>query len=252
MERNMIRINALTLVLAAFGSSVAAAQAPAQLPMQGFLTDAGGTAIDQEVTIVFSVYDADTGGTALFAETQTVMVENGFFSADIGAVQPLDLALFRDNGTTFLGIQVGADPEMTPRMQLGSVPYAAVAEYANQVDPTRVQTRVAGTCPAGQAIQTINQDGSVTCQTAGATGAFDLMLVTTSMSIGAGSEMFSVEAACPAGRQIFTGSCHPGGVTTNVIINQYPNLDANAWRCGFRNTGGAASTVYTYAVCRLM
>jgi hypothetical protein len=116
------------------GSGIATAQtAPGQLPMQGFLTDAAGAPVDQELTMVFSLYTTDTGGAALYTETQTVRVESGFFSAEVGSVTPLDLALFRDNGTVFVGIQAGADPEMSPRIQLGSVPYAAFAQFAAAV-----------------------------------------------------------------------------------------------------------------------
>lgn len=132
----------------ALGGVAAAQTAPAQLPMQGFLTDAAGAPIDQELTMVFSLYTTDTGGAALYTETQTVMVQDGYFNADVGAVMPLDLATFRDNGTVFVGIQVGADPEMSPRIQLGSVAYAAFAQFAAAVaGPTggsAGQTDIAG------------------------------------------------------------------------------------------------------------
>lgn len=124
---------ALVIVSMGFAGVAAGQTAPAQLPMQGFLTDAGGAAIDQELTMVFSLYTTDTGGAALYTETQTVMVQDGYFNADVGSVMPLDLALFRDNGTVFVGIQVGADPEMSPRIQLGSVAYAAFAQFAAAV-----------------------------------------------------------------------------------------------------------------------
>jgi hypothetical protein len=127
------RISAFTFVLCAvaLGASIAAAQtAPAQLPMQGFLTDTAGEPVDRETTMVFALYTADTGGAPIYSETQTVTVEAGYFTAEIGGATALDLGLFRDNGTVFVGIQVGADPEMTPRLPLGSVPYAAFAQNA--------------------------------------------------------------------------------------------------------------------------
>jgi hypothetical protein len=40
----------------------------------------------------------------------------------------LQYILFAGDDSLWLGIAVGADAEMTPRVQLGSVPYAVVAQ----------------------------------------------------------------------------------------------------------------------------
>jgi hypothetical protein len=119
--------NILLVVVAA--PSVAAAQAPALMPVQGFLTQTSGTPVTGETSITFALYAEEAGGTPLFTETQTVLVEEGYFTAYVGDVATLDLATFRDNGTVYLGIQVGGDPEMSPRLQLATVPFAAVAQH---------------------------------------------------------------------------------------------------------------------------
>lgn len=92
---------------------------------QGFLTDSGGTPVNGAVDIAFRLYSVDSGGTALWTETQTgVPVGDGLFSVLLGSVQPLSQSLFEQNATLWLGIAVGADQEMTPREQLSSAPFA--------------------------------------------------------------------------------------------------------------------------------
>lgn len=109
--------------------ATALAQAPASLPVQGFLTDVDGTPLSGPQTMTFSIYSGEFGGTALFEETQPVNVESGYFTAYIGAVNPLDLTLFRDNQVLFVETRIDAEVLM-PRQRLASAPYAAYAEHA--------------------------------------------------------------------------------------------------------------------------
>ncbi len=109
----------------------AAAQTEIVVPVQGYLTGMEGAPVDNPaLTLTFRIYEAPTGGEALYTESQAVPVERGHFTAYMGAVVELDATIFRDYGTLFLGMQVSSDEEMIPRFELGSVPYAAYAEYA--------------------------------------------------------------------------------------------------------------------------
>ncbi len=70
---------------------------------------------------------------ASFAElwssgTLLVDVENGLFNVQLG---PIGLAIFDTGSDLYLGIQVGANPEMLPRTQLTMAPYAAHSFYAD-------------------------------------------------------------------------------------------------------------------------
>ena len=129
----------LTLLLLAAAYAVAApgpqyATVPQLMNYQGVLTDpvTGELVPDGDYEMTFSLYDVATGGTSLWSETQTVTVADGLFSVLLGSVQPLALEDF--TGTTYLGVQVGADPEMTPRQQVVSVAYALHAQQAVNAD----------------------------------------------------------------------------------------------------------------------
>jgi len=73
-----------------------------------------------------------SGGTALWTETQTVTVRGGLFNVLLGSAESLSAEDF--TGSTYLGVKVGADPEMTPRHQIVSVAYAIHAREATNAD----------------------------------------------------------------------------------------------------------------------
>ncbi|MFH1437006.1 MAG: hypothetical protein ABIJ56_14955 [Pseudomonadota bacterium] len=129
MKKSALLI-AMLLVLTV--SWAARAEAPPFMPIQGVLTDDAGDAIDGATDMVFTLYDAETSGTALWTETQSVMVDEGFFTAYLGDITDLDLALFRDNDELWLGIAVEDDDEM-PLVFIGSVAYAGYAEYCGNI-----------------------------------------------------------------------------------------------------------------------
>lgn len=106
-----------------------AADAPAYLPVQGFLANTDGTPVDGGTDLTFALYAVNIGGTPLWQETQTVAVDEGFFTVYLGDTSVLDLATFRDNETVWLGVSVEADPEMA-RFQIATTGYAAFAQYA--------------------------------------------------------------------------------------------------------------------------
>lgn len=129
---------AMLLTTAALGLPVAMADVPPRLTQQGRLFDAGGAPLDASVTIVFSVYAGPTGGAPLWTETQTLALDGGYFSAQLGANTAFPASLW-DGSTRYVGMQVGSDPEMTPRQELSSVPHALVARDATgDIHPTSV------------------------------------------------------------------------------------------------------------------
>jgi hypothetical protein len=115
-------------VMAAAGTALAV---PPYLSEQGRLFDDMGVPVDATVSVTFSIYSASTGGSALWTETQSIAVDNGYFSAVLGDESNGGTAIPASvfNGSTrYLGVKIGADPEMTPRQTVVSVPYAIVAQ----------------------------------------------------------------------------------------------------------------------------
>ncbi len=79
---------------------------------------------------------------------------------------------------------------------------------------------------------------------------FETQLTFRSHNIGAGSSAGNLEgAACPADYKMLSGACHPSYNDRVIIINQFPNIPRNSWRCGFKNNTGSSRTVYVYTLC---
>jgi hypothetical protein len=106
--------------------ALASAAVPATLVHEGRLFDKAGAPITANQILIYKIYDAPTGGAALWSETLNVAFDDGHFRAELGITAPLGDGLLA--GTPrFLGVQVGTDAEMTPREALGSVPYSRLA-----------------------------------------------------------------------------------------------------------------------------
>lgn len=111
---------------------------PHLINYQGMLTDDAGIPINEPHDLTFNIYDAPTNGNTLWTETRNgVQVENGLFNIVLGETNPIPDSVF-DEPERFLGIKVGTDPELSPRIQLTSVGYAyraSVADSAMVVTP---------------------------------------------------------------------------------------------------------------------
>lgn len=106
---------------------------PQLINYQGKLTDAAGTPITGTRNITFSFYDAATGGTSLWTETQSANLANGIFSVTLGSntTLPSDIC---SSDSLYLGITVEGDSEMTPRQRITSAAYAQKAASAADAD----------------------------------------------------------------------------------------------------------------------
>ena len=102
--------------------AVAAGAVTASINYEGRLTDSGGNPLSGMYTMTFVLYETATGGTALATDTHSVTVTDGLFSTTINLGSYYFYYL--DGRALWLGITVGADPEMTPRQPFQPVPYA--------------------------------------------------------------------------------------------------------------------------------
>jgi len=96
-------------------------QIPKTISYQGILTDAAGQPKpDGSYSFTFCFYDVSTGGTYLWCETKTCTTKNGLFYTILGDTNPFGASVKFDK-QYYLGIKVGAEPELSPRTVLTSV-----------------------------------------------------------------------------------------------------------------------------------
>src|SRR3989338_2795985 len=99
---------------------------------QGRLTDLSGSPKTESQKIRFRLYPTLTDGTALY-DTESCLVtpdQNGLFTSLIGGScgGEIPQSVFTDNPSTYLGVTVNEDDEMSQRQQLATVRYAVNAE----------------------------------------------------------------------------------------------------------------------------
>jgi hypothetical protein len=146
--RSISRLVALLLVTAVISLHGVQAEAavPNKVSFQGKLSQSGAP-VTGNVDMTFRLYDAASGGTPLWSETQTVSVSNGIYSVLLGNSIPLALVF---DATYFLGVQVQAEAEMSPRVVLSSAPYALMA--GNVADGSITATKIGEACAAGETL----------------------------------------------------------------------------------------------------
>ena len=107
----------------------AGADVPRTLSYQGVLKDENGNLVpDGDYVITFRLYVTPWHPTPRWEEIQTLAVSDGVFNALLGSGVPLDLAF---NAPYWLGITIGDEPELEPRIELASSPYAHRAAVAD-------------------------------------------------------------------------------------------------------------------------
>jgi len=241
---------------------------PTTLTQQGRILDATtGDPVSSKVQIVFNVYADAKGGTALWTETQSITLDDGYFSAQLGSVTAIPDGVF-DGTVRYLGVTVGTDAEMAPREAITSVPYAmkaAVATVANSAAFTSL-TGIPAPCALGSYLSGYSAAGVPTCTVLPAlacTYRYTALTAGTSNDVGCdGTSDYKImtgggcEASVP-----LTGS-YPHICTTNPVsagsvgptaLGPLPpigilcnfNVFNGNWLC---NTAGGGS-VRAYATC---
>ncbi|NQU27809.1 MAG: tail fiber domain-containing protein [Candidatus Marinimicrobia bacterium] len=95
------------------------------MSIQGVIRDDTGASIHGSYNIEFRLYDAATGGTLKWNETQTLTVTNGVYSALLGSVNSLSGLNY--DISYWLGIAIDDAEELIPRTKLTMSPYAMMA-----------------------------------------------------------------------------------------------------------------------------
>jgi hypothetical protein len=211
-------IFALALLAAAITS--AAASVPTKVSFSARLVnEESGDPISGAHRVKFELFDAATAGASVWFEGQEFTIdEDGLLFAELGETKTLDAAVF-DGRQLFLEVSLD-DKVMSPRIALDSVPYAIRAHAATDSEKvggksvSELQSRVTGTCPSGNFLQSVNADGTVSCG-AGATGTGDITDVIPGSGLQGGGSSGAVTI----------------GLLQTCAANQVLKWSGSAWLC---------------------
>ena len=124
-------LSSMLLSLLMILTGIPALATPTTITYQGYLSTNSNAPVNTPVAMTVSLYADPTGGTALWSEhLPAVTVINGIFTVLIGSTTPINLTF---NRVYYLGLAIGSDPELTPRQEMSSVPYAFRAATADKL-----------------------------------------------------------------------------------------------------------------------
>jgi parallel beta-helix repeat protein len=245
-----------------------------QINFQGKLVNSDGTNVtDGNYSVVFSIYNVASAGTAIWTETQTVTTSSGIFQVNLGSVTALPGSIDFNTNNIYLGIKVGSDAEMTPRIQFTAVPQAFNSEKvggltSSQLGQLAANQTFTGTnlfqpaasttalqvSNASNAVFTVDTSGNnVVIGTAGAQNATLVFAQSTStgtVGITAGASTASYTLTLPTVAPT-TGQCLQAGVGTATSLTFASCVAANTYLAkNATDTSSAAVTsgnsLYTF------
>jgi hypothetical protein len=126
--------NLFIIILLLISMCLWAQNVPQTIDYQGRLADSNGNYLNGVVTVSFLIYDVETGGTALWNETQDVSTVNGIFHVLLGSAVSFPPGLF-DGADRWLELVVSGET-LSPRTCIASVPYSIKAETAYTLQNT--------------------------------------------------------------------------------------------------------------------
>ncbi|MEM1115740.1 MAG: hypothetical protein AAGJ11_04505, partial [Bacteroidota bacterium] len=120
----MPRLIALTALLAVTAAASAQTLVPREIPFQGVLQD-GGAPVTTSTSVTFRLFEAASGGSAVWTQTQTVTPDaDGAFAVRLGVATDLPDDLGRPLWLEVAVPSGGGSQVLGPRTELGAAPYA--------------------------------------------------------------------------------------------------------------------------------
>jgi hypothetical protein len=100
-----------------------------RLAYQGQLSDGAGDPVADGLYLMqFRMYSEAGGGTELWdSDYRTIQVTDGLFAYTLGDTVDVPAETFQNWSDVYLGIKVGTDPEMTPRIHLAYSGHSVMA-----------------------------------------------------------------------------------------------------------------------------
>jgi len=145
--------------------------AQANLSVQGSIQNSSGIALaDGKYSLTFRLYESETGGTAVWSETQPALdVAGGLYSATLGLISPLTASFDKPY---YLGVTVNNSPELLPRARLSSSPYALSLIGQSNIFPSTGTVGVGTKSPdSGAQLHVKNSNGTGKVTVEGTDGA---------------------------------------------------------------------------------
>src|SRR5713226_3797764 len=219
---------------------VSAAEVPRLIKFSGTLLDAQERPMGGPVGVTFALYSQQTGGAALWVETQNVKPDgNGNYTVLLGAnsANGVPAELFVSGEARWLGIQVGQQPEHE-RILLVSVPYALKAGDAETLGGLPASAFVTTGTPGN----TGNTGGAAAAtsssSTALPTATTPKKAASTPQAATPCTSITSDGTATANSIALFTAACNvQGSVMTQVLINGFPGVDVAGNNAGLLLSG---------------
>ncbi|UCC45511.1 MAG: hypothetical protein JSU65_06220, partial [Candidatus Zixiibacteriota bacterium] len=230
---NLTRVLMLALILLLVTVSIHA-DVPQVMNYQGRLTDSGGNPVaDGSYEVVFTIYDAASGGNSKWTETQSITTSNGLFAVLLGTISPINDTVF--NGTTrHLSLEVAGDPELIPRTALVSVPYAQRVSTVDGASGGNITSKLS-----------IGPGHTLSGDSAGIGGGYNNVASATGSTVGGGNGNLAggISASVAGGQNNnATGYCSSvGGGSDNTASNNYTTVSGgtnNSVTNGYSNIAG--------------
>ena len=114
-----------------------AQEIPQLIHYLGNLASSNGNAVNDNLQMIFRIYDQETAGSLLWTEIHDgVVVEEGLFNVQIGTITEFSADLFQ--GGRYLEISVAGET-LSPRQKIGSLPFALVAQSVPESGPQFIE-----------------------------------------------------------------------------------------------------------------
>jgi hypothetical protein len=136
---------------------------PPLVNFSGKLTDSNGKPLTGSIAVTFSLYSEQTGGAALWMETQNVQPDaRGHYNVTLGSTSSTGLPadIFVAGQAHWLGVQVEGEAYEQPRVLLLSVPYALKAGDAQTLGGMPASAFMLAAPPSAAAAPTGNESTS--------------------------------------------------------------------------------------------